>query len=222
MQVSCPKCSTKFFIEEEKIGKAGKKVKCSACGKIWHQQIVNQDTTNSKKLQIVKEKQENKNTNFIMKESPASNINLPSTNKIAHLPVVVPVRQEQNNYYFMIITLGLIMMLLVVLLPNSSYEKYLIRYKNLEIEDIVTNYQTTSQTFSIKYKVINNSEYSVRLPLIKTKLLKKNGSVVTASIDDPGTVILAPYESINVRTEFKPIMNSIYSVDIAIGRCFEN
>ena len=122
----------------------------------------------------------------------------------------------------MIITLGLIMMLLVVLLPNSSYEKYLIRYKNLEIEDIVTNYQTTSQTFSIKYKVINNSEYSVRLPLIKTKLLKKNGSVVTASIDDPGTVILAPYESINVRTEFKPIMNSIYSVDIAIGRCFEN
>lgn len=222
MQVSCPRCSTKFFIEEEKIGKAGKKVKCSACSKIWHQQIIKQDTVSNKKSQIVKEKQESKNTNFVMKEPPTSNANLPATNKITHLPVVVPVRQEQNNYYFMIITLGLIVMLLVALFPNSSYEKYLIRYKNLEIEDIVTDYQSTSQTFSIKYKVINNSDYSVRLPLIKTKLLKKNGSVVTAAIDDPGRVILAPYESIKVKTEFKPIINSVYSVDIAIGRCFEN
>jgi predicted Zn finger-like uncharacterized protein len=35
MILTCPKCATRFFAEEQAIGLSGRRVKCGACGEVW-------------------------------------------------------------------------------------------------------------------------------------------------------------------------------------------
>ena len=38
MIISCPSCSARFTVDDSALGPEGRKVKCSKCGHIWHQQ----------------------------------------------------------------------------------------------------------------------------------------------------------------------------------------
>ena len=38
MYITCPGCKTRFAVTAEQIGNNGRKVKCSKCFNIWHQE----------------------------------------------------------------------------------------------------------------------------------------------------------------------------------------
>ena len=39
MYIACPECDTKFVVTPQQIGKHGRKVKCSKCSHVWHQNL---------------------------------------------------------------------------------------------------------------------------------------------------------------------------------------
>ena len=41
MILTCPKCATRFFADDDTIGPAGRRVECNACGEIWSSAGVN-------------------------------------------------------------------------------------------------------------------------------------------------------------------------------------
>ena len=223
MHISCPECRTKFLIQEKILGK-GRRVKCSKCGHNWYQDPLEVGSEVSSKAQ---ERSEQESKDITATQGGAARTSeaktaqtLPKIQK-NHLPMLLPPHVSSSSTHFGLVTFGLIIALLVMLFINSDYEKYLFRYKYLEISELRTQYNSASQEFTIRYNVHNPSNYKIRMPKLRTSLLHNNGIIMKSITEDHSEVVVLPHSAAEVTTSFRPVKNAVYKVELQMGNCVE-
>ena len=198
MYISCPKCGTNFLVSPEQIGSFGRKVRCSKCTNIWHQQL-KEDI----KLEPVITTTKTTYTNH-----QGSGVNLP-----ALLPIKIP----QYLYALPVLFLLLIIMLSTILFQdywdlNSSSAARL-----LSINDVRVINNKDAGKITITYRIVNSSDQTSSMPLVRLRLFDKNNNALKSHIADQPDIILLPKQSVNIRTEFSSVPDITEKVDVTLG-----
>lgn len=184
MYISCPRCSTKFELNNQAIDKTIK-LKCSQCQHIWqHRYNIESHAQNSSH----KTEQQDHN----------------DTKKPVHLPVIVPVNQPINSSGFSFTLLGLIVVMLVLLISGTNYEKLLFQKKFLQLSEVsVSNISDGHMTAF--YQIRNPSPYHIAIGRISVAMIDKNHQIIKESVENFPSLTIPPFQHVNVTTEFSKI-----------------
>lgn len=203
MYIACPECDTKFVVTPEQIGKHGRKVKCSKCSHIWHQKL-----------------EEPLNVEPLLSPIPASITGKDKDIKLGNgvnLPALLPVKIQPYLYVMPAVLIGLIIFMLVMIFPNKMGLNSMLDTNHLSIRDIKIENHAEIDKITVSYKVLNESNRNVKMPLVRIRLFDKNDRVLKSLVDDRTNIGMAPDQFIQVKTEFVPAPPSTESIDIMIG-----
>lgn len=196
MYIACPECNTKFVVTPEQIGEQGRKVKCSKCAHVWHQNP--DDQLNVDAL-----------LNVPLNPMPLGNG--------VNLPALVPIKIQPYLYVMPILMIGLIIFMLTILFADNLGADSLLNNNKLAIKDIQIENQQDLGKIVVSYKVHNSANTKTKMPLIRIRLLDKNNRVIKSLVDDHTKIEMSPNQFIQIKTEFVPAPPSTETVDIMIG-----
>ncbi|MDG1437287.1 MAG: zinc-ribbon domain-containing protein [Rickettsiaceae bacterium] len=196
MYIACPQCDTKFVVTPKQIGLNGRKVKCSKCLHVWHYKL---DTN------IVDEP-------VITKQKPIA----PIGNGV-NLPALV--KSEKPSYLFLLpgFVMGAIIVLLVFLFPQQVGINSFFNKKDVAIQDVKIVKDAESEKIVVKYKVHNNSASSINIPLIRISLFDQNHDLIQENIDNHSKIMIDPGKTVQIKTQFLSVHESVKTVDIMAG-----
>ncbi|MFK7973493.1 MAG: zinc-ribbon domain-containing protein [Rickettsiaceae bacterium] len=198
MYISCPKCQTKFVVKSEQIGTYGRKVKCSKCANIWHQKLESQ-------LRI-----EPIFTDHVVSQDT-------KLGNGVNLPALLPVKIPTYLYTMPLVMIGLIVFMCVMLFPKQLNVNSLLNSNELSIKDIQIQNEQDLNKITVSYKVHNNSNNKVKMPLVRIRLFDKDNRVIKSLVDDHTNIEMAANQFIQIKTEFAPAPKSTRNIDIMIG-----
>lgn len=194
MYISCPKCGTKFSVDATKIGNKGKKVRCSKCSHVWHQD------------------QENK-----LRVSPLlTTNNSEASDKKINLPALLPVKNTSNNYLNTLMAIGMIVLTLLILFHeklgiNKSFGNGKLAIKDIEVNKI------EKDKIKVSYKIYNLSQEDQNIPLIRIRVLDENNNILKSKITYHKKIRIPPNQFIRASKEFLVNGKSAENIDIMIG-----
>jgi predicted Zn finger-like uncharacterized protein len=198
MYITCPKCGTHFLVQPEQIGHFGRKVRCSKCANIWHQQL-----KDDIKLEPVIA-----NPKFAYKSQLGSGINLP-----ALLPIKIP----QYLYTLPMLFICLIIILSIILFQDFWGFNSSDAAKLLSINDIHITNNKDAGKITITYKIVNSSTQILPMPLVRVRLFDKNNTALKSHVADQTDIALSPKQSVSIRTEFSSVPDITEKIDITLG-----
>lgn len=202
MHISCPKCNTRFVLLPEQLGLSGRKVRCSQCNTIWHQERIQPiSSVNKEDLMLERLMTTNRNTTF------AQGVNLP-----ALLPIKIPF----YLYGTPVALVVAICMLAFVLFPDYFGLKpstfYLHKIKDIHIEQ-----SRDIGKITVNYKILNTSKANVKTPLVRVRLLDVNNAVLKSHIVDHSNIMLTSGQYLAIKTDFTVPRDKAKKVDIMVG-----
>lgn len=194
MYIACPECTTRFVVTAERIGKDGRKVKCSKCLHIWQQHPPEQLRVEPK--------------------IESSTKTLPLGNGV-NLPVLLPVKIPAHLLYGLpILLVSMIIFMFTILFQDNFVLPSILNTKDLIISDV--SYRHTLGKTAINYKVSNLSDKSVKIPLIRIRVFDKNHRLINFRIDDHSNIKLSSSQNVVIKTELKDVPPHA-NIDIMIG-----
>lgn len=197
MYIACPECDTKFVVAPEQIGKHGRKVKCSKCSHVWHQRLDNQVRIEPTLTQPI-------NAAPIMGNG-------------VNLPALMPVKIPFYLYGIPVVLIGMIIFMLITIFPSAFGLSSIINERNMAIKDLqITNNKELGK-ITVSYKVLNSSDKTLKMPLVRIRLFDKNNRVIKSRIDDYSKIDLVPSQNISISTEFIPAPPETENIDITLG-----
>lgn len=206
MYISCPNCHVNFIVSPQQITAVGRKVKCSKCGHIWHQIAKNLRLEDVIAIPIT------------------SVANQGSSRGGITVPTLRPQKTSKCCTFSIIATTGLIIFLSWFLLYSNLDILALLDVRHLALEekvttkDILVNNDKNSGTLTISYKVVNNSNHKVTIPLIRISMLDKNSKILKSSIvNNVNHSKLAPNEYISLKSEFTDVAPATEKIEITLG-----
>lgn len=199
MYISCPKCSKSFVVAYEQLGEKGRKVKCSKCLHIWHQEP---DISTEAIEQVIAI-----SSKPIMAEPIGNGVNLP-----ALLPIKIPAYLYTTPFLLLV----MIIVIFVMLFPNFFGVKSLLNDDFLSIKDVSISNEQTKNKLLVSYKVLNAADFSTQMPLVRIRLLDKTKRVIKSHIVDHTNIKLSPRQFVLIKTEL-PASASTESIDLMIG-----
>lgn len=200
MYITCPECKSTFVVTPEQLGPEGRKVKCSKCKNIWHATPAAQEAV---KIEPV---------------ITAGTEQVVSTSEIGvNLPALVPINLPPYLWLTPLFMIVLIVGIALVCYSSSiglasSYKAY----EGVTINDIKIEHKKDASKVVVQYKVMNNSENKIIIPLVRLRLFDKDDRVVQTHVEN-AAVQLNPQQYVSIRTEFSSIPPSAKSVDITLG-----
>lgn len=201
MYITCSKCSTDFVVSDTEIGPYGRKVKCSKCQNIWHQNPkdpIRLEPSISKPLY-------NANKNL----SSEAGINLPAI-------IPVPTYSSWITFVFSI----LIIILSIILFQNILGISPCNNSNAYKIEDLKVGMNEDLQKVSVSYKITNYSDKKLNVPLMRVQLLDNKNHVLKSYIINKKKFSLAPKQYIDINTEFASFPET-KNVSITLGNVLD-
>tara|TARA_B110000211_G_C13843128_1_gene448823 strand:- start:37 stop:648 length:612 start_codon:yes stop_codon:yes gene_type:complete len=195
MYIACTECDTKFVVTPEQIGKHGRKVKCSKCSHVWHQNL-----------------EDNIRIEPVLTAPEAFT---PLGNGV-NLPALLPVKIPPYLFVMPLLMIGLIIFMLTMLFPNKLGNS-LLNSNEMSIKDMQIVNEKDLDKITVNYKVHNTSFKDIKMPLVRIRLFDKNNRVLKSIIDDHTNIDMSPDQYIQIKTEFVPAPPSVDSIDIMIG-----
>lgn len=195
MYITCPECETRFAVTAEEIGKNGRKVKCSKCFNIWHQEPFRQARIEPK-IELLSTK-------------------TPPLGNGINLPVLLPIKVPAHLLYGLpILLISMIIFMVAILFQGSFVIPSILNHKDLIISDIY-NQQELGKT-TINYKVTNLSNKSIKIPLIRIRVFDKNNRLINSRIENHNNIKLSPSQNVIINTELGDVPPNA-NIDIMIG-----
>lgn len=212
MSITCPSCNTNFIVSKEQIGMIGRKVKCSQCNHIWYQQA----------------ELDKQQPPIISDHHTAKNASTNENNKIfltkgINLPALLPIKTPQHSNILPILWFSLIILLLLMLF----HEKFNIPALYKENDNILTigniHVEQNKEIGQIKvsYKITNNSDHDVTIPLIRVRLLDKKYVTVKSYIMSHKNIKLLPKQHIDIATHLDVVPRSSELLNIMLGNSLD-
>lgn len=197
MIIACPQCKTGFFVPPEKIGKDGRKVKCSKCQHIWLA-TVPEEVLRAAQMAIAHD------------EAYAKN-----------LPAVIPVKLPLSIFILPPVLLVLIIFTVWSLFPESMREMgvcgNMCISKDLKISGTNFEFDPDAHKMTVTYKVVNFSNKPVTVPGAEVRLFEK-GAIVQSKANPPvDSTTIAPGKSVTMKTEFTEVPRTIDKGSIMLG-----
>ena len=200
MYIVCPECSTRFTIPQQQIGPAGRKVKCSRCSSVWHYQPGAQ-------VRITP----------VIATPASSTYAATELSSGVNLPVPLPLKPAHTRAPAPQILVGLVILLSLLLFSGRPGWKFLIKFRELAIENIRIENQPETGRIIVSYTIANSSDHKVAMPLARVRLMDGNNIAVKDHVEDKGGMILAPSQYISMTTEFEAPLTPAKYVDITLG-----
>lgn len=209
MYIACPKCSTKFKVTSEQIGKDGRNVKCSQCLHIWHQNIAAEVADNQIQNNQIKEDSILTTDKSVIDYTSASGVNLP-----ALLPVAEP---YFCPYFTPMLLISLIVFMLAILLPDKLGSDFLLKTICLDVKDLQVKSDEELNKIIVTYQVHNASLKTVQMPFARVRLLDKNGKIINSLVNDYRSINMVPGQFIQVKMELDIPDEAAESINIMLG-----
>jgi predicted Zn finger-like uncharacterized protein len=222
MSIICPNCQTNFIVSKEQIGIAGRKVKCSQCLHIWHLKLDFLDeklkhygctasgTANGTEENTIINEQVDSNTK-------AQNL-LYLAGQGANLPVLVPIKTASSSM-MPILWFGVIILLILMIFNQKfNLSSFLTKQNNMIIiDDIHIKQDKKERVIKVSYKINNNSDHNIIVPLIGIRLLNKNHQTVKSYITNQKNTKLLPKQQIEITTNLDTVPASSELLNIMLG-----
>ena len=113
--------------------------------------------------------------------------------------------------------MGAIIVLLVFLFPQQVGINSFFNKKDVAIQDVKIVKDAESEKIVVKYKVHNNSASSINIPLIRISLFDQNHDLIQENIDNHSKIMIDPGKTVQIKTQFLSVHESVKTVDIMAG-----
>ncbi|MDX1950329.1 MAG: zinc-ribbon domain-containing protein [Rickettsiales bacterium] len=204
MLISCPNCSATFAVPAKAIGETGKKVKCSKCGHMWHQEPIRQEKTTLDTLLQTNEKQDK------------------------NLPV-----KTQKNFNYGSLAAGILLLIFIGILQFMAFPKTnemissslgLADYSAIKLVNFSSESQINDNKLDIKISgiITNTSGKITKAPALDVKIMSKGGRVIAKNKIQLEKPSLEPYEIYKFDTEITKITGNADNITITFGNWLEN
>lgn len=225
MSITCPNCNTSFIISKDQIGAIGRKVKCSQCQHIWYQKF---DLTGPNLTSPTQNLEQSKITtnNSPFKEINKSVVNpvdnLIYSNKSTDLPPLLPIKGTQPINILSILLINLIFLLLFILFQEKfSFTLPKLAGNKVIIDNIQTQQGEAVNQLKISYRLTNNDNRNILIPLTRVQVLDKQGLTLKSYILDQQNIKLLPKQHLDVTTTLDNVPGAAGSLDIRLGNSLD-
>ncbi len=190
MYITCKKCSTSFVVRVDQIGPFGRKVRCSKCKHMWHEEAGSVADP------------------FIM--PPLDNTTFPEVEIL--LPAIMPRKHKKSSH-----TTSTVLALLALIGFIFATIKY---QPTISYEDPVTISHTKlyhigdSKIFA-SYKLTNASDNSVPMTAILVNVYDKSHQLLSSHHIEHNQALL-PHQSIYLQTDRFDAKGDVNEVDLRI------
>lgn len=191
MNITCANCSTNFIVSDEKIGILGRKVKCTKCLHIWHQELVQNYSPSPERGDFL--------------------LDFRATN----LPVIIPQKANQLNYHSLFLVLTTVSLIMLLF-----YNKFNLTSK-LDVKQIHITTPISDAPLSLKYNITNRSKTKLKLPLLRIRLLDIKNNVIAQYVTELPVKEINYNENIFFKTNFDKSYNRLSKIDFTLGNRLE-
>lgn len=214
MLISCPACEVSFSVPAGAIGEDGRKVKCSKCSHVWHQEPVDFDR---QKLNDLLETSEAQSANSkVAEKADVSDIKgevkpSPSAEKVddqissvkrgAEEVNNLPVKVSKKLVYSLAASFSFFALLFVgFLYANKSLAAA--DYNGLRFASYSFEKEVIGNKYDLFFRgaIINVTDKEIKIPDVNMKILSKGGRVMMETKVAPEFEVVPPYS----RMEFSP------------------
>lgn len=201
MYIACPECDTNFMVLPEQIGPVGRKVKCSNCNQVWHQRL---------------------KENQVRMESIFTNDNkfIPIGDGV-NLPALLPIKLSTYIYSLSSIITLMIILLCLILFQDKFNISLASNANDLYLSDVHADNISNINKLMVSYKIVNNSDYDIILPLVRIRLFDENKKLLESYLADQKEIKLTAGQQIQIKTEFISSLLLAKEVDITLGNKFD-
>lgn len=204
MYIICPKCNTNFVIEDNQIGKNGRKVRCSKCKHLWFEKHNSKAKESAKKENIIPNK---KDTKTITPETRFYD------GDARLLPAVI--KQEDNpnmRLCFYKWALALLAIFMIIALDMINFGQF--RFSSDFAVKNIHAISVGKSKVKIDCTIVNNSSHASNIPIIRYRFYDANNNLITRKLVENNVAKLEPKQSLNITKEFdvKPT-----HLDITLG-----
>jgi len=211
MIISCPECETSFNIPNNALGENGRKVKCSKCSHVWHQDPI----------EIKKEKLDSLLGSGEGRASANSNVG--KANDAANLPVKV-----NKGYFYGLVASFLVLVALSALFvmfnqaKNSQSISNILAINNFDGLRFV-DFEVQSEIVDNKYdffitgKFYNDSEDVKNLPPVTVKVLSQGGNLLQEAIISPEADMIEPNSYVDFNPEISQITGNASALELSFA-----
>ncbi|XVN43377.1 MAG: zinc-ribbon domain-containing protein [Candidatus Rickettsia vulgarisii] len=219
MNITCPNCDASFMVPQEQLGTIGRRVKCSKCQSTWYQlvdSVTNDQPQNTENNQQIEPSKIDNNVDNSKINPSTPNERPIYLSKGTNLPALLPLKISQRSYIVPILLISIILLLLFHdkfnLLALSKLNNNL-----LIIDNIKTELNTNAKQVKVSYKITNNYNYNITIPLIRIRLLNEKHVVIKSYILEQKNIKLSPKQHIEINTNLYSVPASSNSLDIMLG-----
>lgn len=208
MIVTCEQCKTQYAVTPQAIGQSGRKVKCSKCAHVWHQEPL-EKLSDTSKVQPPPKK-------------------VAKISKNANLPTITETPMASAGLKVSFAVLMICAIFLGLLANHDSFPSIAgmfgmhktdgIVFSDFKIEKRI---EDKRWQFRIDGKITNEATEQRRVPNIVATLFSKGNRKMGKLSLIPAKRILKPGETITFRPEISNISGSSYSLVIDIGNSWE-
>lgn len=201
MIISCPKCSSGFFVSPAQIGATGRRVKCSKCKNIWHATIPSE--------------------NFLSQQILAERIDHQVQVAGSNLPAVIPIKISKILWAAPGFLTFLILATLWMFFPNVTSKIGLCGSMciddGIRIENVKHSYNQLNQSVILEYNIANRTSEKQKIPLVELKLFDKTGALLRKAYTENSGIELVPNSTIKGKAQFDMISPNAQKVAISLG-----
>ncbi|MCC8417949.1 MAG: zinc-ribbon domain-containing protein [Rickettsia endosymbiont of Bryobia graminum] len=217
MNITCPNCDASFMVPKEQLGTIGRRVKCSKCLSTWYQLVDAPIDNQPQNIENNQQTLSTTNSNADLNKM-TSNENPIYLSKGTNLPVLLPLNISHHSNIVPIL-LASISLLLLFILFHDKFNILPKFYNNnlLVIDNIQTAQNTNTKQIKISYRITNNYNYNITIPLTKIRLLDKKNVPVKSYILEQKDIKLSPKQYIEISTNLDSVPTLSDSLDIMLG-----
>lgn len=238
MIIACPSCQTRYNVNIDQLGGAGRVVKCVRCGHKWHQEAPAREQVENQKEATPTTPPRPEHSPKVYRSSAAQKAS--DTHNDAHLPAVVetafkkPLIQVSLAIILIVISMGafytfrtplsqLSQNIKVALNPFGSQENLIDNSQQQALAGLVIgdiNRQIEDQdgfvTYILKGRITNTSTTEKAIPNLRVTLYGENGEELDAWRVQPNKRALKPGEDTGwVCLFYNPDLSQVTSFEVA-------
>lgn len=221
MNITCPNCDASFMVSKEQLGTIGRRVKCSKCQSTWYQLVDSATNDQSQNIESNQQKEPaatNNDIDHVKTTSQLANENPIYLSKGANLPAVLPLKIAKQSFIVPILLSSIILLLLFILFHDKFNILSKFDSDNLLIVDnIKIEQNSNARQIKVSYRITNNYNYNITIPLIRIRLLDKKNQTVKSYILEQKNIKLSPKQSVEISTNLSSVPTSSNSLDIMLG-----
>lgn len=200
MLISCPECETSFTVPANALGEKGRKVKCSKCSHVWHQNPV----------EFKKEKLDD-----LLKSGDNM---VSSSNETQNLPVKVSKKLVYSLSGTLVFTFILAATFFYLNMESTILSYKGLRFSNFSVQsEIIDN----RYDFSLDGQLINITDKEKSVPKVNIKILSKGGRVMAEASIEPEVKVIAPYSRVTFSPEITQVSGNADRVELSLANWAE-